>query len=80
MFGLAVIAALLFVQRWPFAGVAPALLADENSGDAVLGASGTMATNETLKGPQNLTANQPLLYPPPLMGLNPITSQSISGG
>lgn len=73
LFALVVIAVLLGIQHWP-PQIAPALVADDNSGDAVLGASGTMATNDNLSGPVELVRNVPLFFPPPLAHLNPVTS------
>jgi len=79
LFGLVVVAVLLGIQKWPISFAPAFVAAPANDPDSVtLGASGTMATNENLVGPRNLTANVPLFFPPPLAHLNPVTSRQMT--
>lgn len=58
--------------------ISPALISGSSpDADAmVLGESGMGATS-ALRGPDYLTSNVQLFFPPPLMHLNPVTSYAI---
>lgn len=74
------VAIFLGLQKFP-PKIAPAfnIAPVDDPHSVILGASTAPATNTTLAGPRELTANKPLFFPPPLAHLNPTTSDELLG-